>query len=93
MVALSKSPNDQAAETIVSKDRSYHSMLRTTCVATLLDGGHANNALPQRATANVNCRIFPGDAGRSRDCHRRPARHSDARTAGATTRRSAAAGS
>lgn len=61
MVALSKNPGDQAAEAIVSKDRSYHSMLRTTCVATLLEGGHANNALPQRAGANVNCRIFPGE--------------------------------
>jgi acetylornithine deacetylase/succinyl-diaminopimelate desuccinylase-like protein len=61
MVALSKNPNDAAAEAIVSKDRQYHSMLRTTCVATLLEGGHANNALPQRAAANVNCRIFPGE--------------------------------
>jgi acetylornithine deacetylase/succinyl-diaminopimelate desuccinylase-like protein len=61
MVALARNPADQAAEAIVSKDRSYHSMLRTTCVATLLDGGHANNALPQRASANVNCRIFPGE--------------------------------
>jgi acetylornithine deacetylase/succinyl-diaminopimelate desuccinylase-like protein len=61
MVALSQNPSDQAAEAIVSKDRSYHSMLRTTCVATLLEGGHANNALPQRAAANVNCRIFPGE--------------------------------
>jgi acetylornithine deacetylase/succinyl-diaminopimelate desuccinylase-like protein len=61
MVALSKNPNDKAAEAIVSKDRQYHSMLRTTCVATLLEGGHAENALPQRATANVNCRIFPGE--------------------------------
>ncbi len=61
MVALSKDPADQAAEATVSKDRSYHSMLRTTCVATLLEGGHANNALPQRAVANVNCRIFPGE--------------------------------
>jgi acetylornithine deacetylase/succinyl-diaminopimelate desuccinylase-like protein len=61
MVALAKDPNDQAAETIVSKDRLYHSMLRTTCVATLLSAGHAENALPQRATANVNCRIFPGE--------------------------------
>jgi acetylornithine deacetylase/succinyl-diaminopimelate desuccinylase-like protein len=61
MVALSHDPNDAAAEAIVSKDRSYHSMLRTTCVATLLDAGHAENALPQRATANVNCRIFPGE--------------------------------
>jgi acetylornithine deacetylase/succinyl-diaminopimelate desuccinylase-like protein len=61
MVALSQNPNDTAAEAIVSRDRSYHSMLRTTCVATLLEGGHANNALPQRAAANVNCRIFPGE--------------------------------
>ncbi len=61
MVALSHNPNDHAAEAILSKDRIYHSMLRTTCVATLLEGGHANNALPQRATANVNCRIFPGE--------------------------------
>lgn len=61
MVALAKNPDDRAAEATVSKDRSYHSMLRTTCVATLLDGGHANNALPQRASANVNCRIFPGE--------------------------------
>jgi acetylornithine deacetylase/succinyl-diaminopimelate desuccinylase-like protein len=62
MVALAKDPDDHAAEAIVSKDRSYHSMLRTTCVATLLDGGHANNALPQRAAANINCRIFPGES-------------------------------
>lgn len=61
MVALSKDPNDRDAEAIVSKDRGYHSMLRTTCVATLLEGGHANNALPQRAAANINCRIFPGE--------------------------------
>ena len=61
MEALSQNPADAAAEAIVSKDRSYHSMLRTTCVATLLEGGHANNALPQRAAANVNCRIFPGE--------------------------------
>jgi acetylornithine deacetylase/succinyl-diaminopimelate desuccinylase-like protein len=61
MVAISKNPNDKAAEKIVSTDRSFHSMLRTTCVATLLDGGHADNALPQRAGANINCRIFPGE--------------------------------
>jgi acetylornithine deacetylase/succinyl-diaminopimelate desuccinylase-like protein len=61
MVALSKNPDDKAAEAIVSTDRAYHSMLRTTCVATLLDGGHAENALPQRAGANINCRIFPGE--------------------------------
>src|SRR6201996_6598229 len=62
MVALARNPGDGAAEAVVSKDRSYHSTLRTTCVATLLDGGHANNALPQRASANVNCRIFPGES-------------------------------
>jgi len=61
MVALAKDPTDQAADGIVSTDRAYHSMLRTTCVATLLDGGHAENALPQRAGANINCRIFPGE--------------------------------
>ena len=61
MTALAKDPGDAAAEAIVSQDRSYHSMLHTTCVATLLEGGHANNALPQRAAANVNCRILPGE--------------------------------
>jgi acetylornithine deacetylase/succinyl-diaminopimelate desuccinylase-like protein len=61
MVAIAKNPKDQAALTLLNADRSMHSMLRTTCVATLLDGGHANNALPQRAGANVNCRIFPGN--------------------------------
>ena len=61
MIALARNPDDHAAEAIVSKDRSYHSMLRTTCVATLLEGGHANNALPQHAETNVNCRIFPGE--------------------------------
>jgi len=60
MVALSANPADKAAEAIVNTDRTYHSMLRTTCVATLLEGGHANNALPQHAAANINCRIFPG---------------------------------
>jgi acetylornithine deacetylase/succinyl-diaminopimelate desuccinylase-like protein len=61
MIALSQNIDDHTAEALVSKDRIYHSMLRTTCVATLLEGGHANNALPQRAAANVNCRIFPGE--------------------------------
>jgi acetylornithine deacetylase/succinyl-diaminopimelate desuccinylase-like protein len=62
MVTLAKNPEDRAAEAIVSRDRAFHSMLRTTCVATLLSGGHAENALPQRATANINCRIFPGES-------------------------------
>jgi acetylornithine deacetylase/succinyl-diaminopimelate desuccinylase-like protein len=62
MMALAQNPNDKAAEAKVNTDKSYHSMLRTTCVATLLEGGHANNALPQRAGANINCRLFPGDS-------------------------------
>jgi acetylornithine deacetylase/succinyl-diaminopimelate desuccinylase-like protein len=61
VTTLLANPTDEAANAIISRDATYHSMLRTTCVATLLDGGHANNALPQRAGANVNCRIFPGE--------------------------------
>jgi len=60
MVALAKNNGDKAAEAVVNGDRFLHGNIRTTCVATLLDGGHAPNALPQRAGANVNCRIFPG---------------------------------
>lgn len=60
MQALAANPNDQAALAVVDKDKMLHSMLRTTCVATLVNGGHAQNALPQRATANINCRMFPG---------------------------------
>ncbi len=60
MIALVANPADKVAEAKVNTDKGYHSTLRTTCVATLLDGGHANNALPQRAGANINCRIFPG---------------------------------
>lgn len=61
MLKLIANPADAAANAVVSQDPTFHSMLRTTCVATRLDGGHANNALPQRAGANINCRIFPGD--------------------------------
>jgi acetylornithine deacetylase/succinyl-diaminopimelate desuccinylase-like protein len=61
MRRLVKDPNDAAAIALVSsKDPSWNATLRTTCVATMLDAGHATNALPQRARANVNCRIFPG---------------------------------
>ena len=61
MLALVANPRDAGAAKIVTKDSRYNSMLRTTCVATLLKGGHAENALPQLAEANVNCRMFPGD--------------------------------
>ena len=53
-------PNDAAAAKVLSDDPSWAPYLRTTCVVTLVSGGHASNALPQRASANVNCRIFPG---------------------------------
>ena len=53
-------PKDAAAIEILSGDRDMVGQLRTTCVATMITGGHATNALPQKATASVNCRIFPG---------------------------------
>ena len=58
---LLANPADKAADALISRDKAMHSTLRTTCVATLVNAGHAENALPQRATANVNCRIFPGE--------------------------------
>ena len=60
MQAILKDPPDPAAVARLSQDPVDHSKLRTTCVATRLEGGHANNALPQMARANVNCRIAPG---------------------------------
>ena len=51
---------DAAAIERLKKDPSSNAILRTNCVATQIQGGHAPNALPQRATANVNCRMFPG---------------------------------
>jgi acetylornithine deacetylase/succinyl-diaminopimelate desuccinylase-like protein len=63
MVKLAANPADHASETLVSTDRTLNSVLRTTCVATMLEAGHAVNALPQRAKATVNCRIVPGEDG------------------------------
>jgi len=60
MTAVVKNPEDSASVAILDKDPNWHAMLRTTCVATMLSAGHATNALPQRASANINCRIFPG---------------------------------
>ena len=53
-------PKDAAALEALSNDPDYVGQLRTTCVATMINGGHATNALPQKVSANVNCRIFPG---------------------------------
>jgi acetylornithine deacetylase/succinyl-diaminopimelate desuccinylase-like protein len=59
MMALAANPADAAAAAKVTADPTYNAMLRTTCVATMLEAGHATNALPQRAAANVNCRVYP----------------------------------
>jgi acetylornithine deacetylase/succinyl-diaminopimelate desuccinylase-like protein len=59
MRAVVANPGDSAATAVLARDPRYNAMLRTTCVATRLGGGHAYNALPQTATANVNCRIVP----------------------------------
>ncbi len=60
MRAILRDPPDHEALERLSQDPLDHSITRTTCVATRLDAGHANNALPQRAQAVVNCRILPG---------------------------------
>lgn len=60
ITTLLANPDDARASAIVSADPTLHSTLRTTCVATMIEAGHAMNALPQRARAVVNCRVFPG---------------------------------
>ncbi|HXA37030.1 MAG TPA: M20/M25/M40 family metallo-hydrolase [Steroidobacteraceae bacterium] len=53
-------PGNAAAAAEIAKNPAFVGKIRTTCVATMLTGGHAENALPQSATATINCRIFPG---------------------------------
>jgi acetylornithine deacetylase/succinyl-diaminopimelate desuccinylase-like protein len=60
MSAIVANPQDAQADALLSKNVNYHAILRTTCVATMMDAGHAPNALPQRARATINCRVFPG---------------------------------
>jgi acetylornithine deacetylase/succinyl-diaminopimelate desuccinylase-like protein len=60
MRGVAKQPPDAKAAARLSRSPFYNARLRTTCVATMLQGGHANNALPQLARAVVNCRILPG---------------------------------
>jgi acetylornithine deacetylase/succinyl-diaminopimelate desuccinylase-like protein len=62
MKAIAKIPADESAIARLSKTPIYNARMRTTCVATRLDAGHANNALPGTARAIVNCRILPGHA-------------------------------
>jgi acetylornithine deacetylase/succinyl-diaminopimelate desuccinylase-like protein len=59
MKELAKNPADTQAISLLSNQPAYNSTMRTTCVATMLEAGHAENALPQTARATVNCRILP----------------------------------
>lgn len=59
--AATATPPDPAALDRLSLDPTYNSQVRTTCVATMVNAGHAPNALPQRARATVNCRLLPED--------------------------------
>ncbi|MDQ6707327.1 MAG: M20/M25/M40 family metallo-hydrolase [Acidobacteriota bacterium] len=62
MSAVTHSPPDASAVARLSENAYYNALMRTTCVATQLEGGHAENALPQTARAVVNCRILPGES-------------------------------
>lgn len=61
MADFAKDPSNQHALDILRRESSYVGTTGTTCVATMLKAGHAENALPQSAVATVNCRIFPGE--------------------------------
>jgi acetylornithine deacetylase/succinyl-diaminopimelate desuccinylase-like protein len=60
MRAFAANPKDEAALAILRANPAYVGKVGTTCTPTMISGGHAQNALPQRATANINCRVFPG---------------------------------
>jgi acetylornithine deacetylase/succinyl-diaminopimelate desuccinylase-like protein len=60
MTRFARRPGDRRAAAVISADPFSIGQIRTTCVPTMLAGGHADNALPQRASVTVNCRIFPG---------------------------------
>jgi acetylornithine deacetylase/succinyl-diaminopimelate desuccinylase-like protein len=62
MKGVAAQPPDLGAAARLSKDPYYNALMRTTCVATMLEAGHAENALPQAASATVNCRLLPGDS-------------------------------
>lgn len=73
MLALADNPDDAAAAEKVSSDVIYNATLRTTCVATVIEGGDAVNALPQLARATVQCRLLPGVSPETVDAHLRAA--------------------
>jgi acetylornithine deacetylase/succinyl-diaminopimelate desuccinylase-like protein len=60
MTRFAADPGDESAADVLYENPSYVGMTRTTCIPTQLTAGHADNALPQSATATINCRIFPG---------------------------------
>ncbi|MEQ1617695.1 MAG: M20/M25/M40 family metallo-hydrolase [Terricaulis sp.] len=62
MTTLARDPSDATAQIALARDASYNSIMRTTCVATQVDAGHAANALPQRAVATLSCRVLQGHA-------------------------------
>lgn len=62
MIAITRTPLDPQAANRLAANPYYNALMRTTCVATKLEGGHAENALPQKARAVVNCRLLPGDS-------------------------------
>ncbi len=62
MRAIARNPNDSASAARLSASSFYNAQLRTTCVPTMIEGGHAPNALPQRARAVVNCRVLPSES-------------------------------
>ena len=61
LLAAAQEPPDQAAVRRIAETPIYNAMMRTTCVATIVQAGHADNALPQRAQATIQCRLLPGD--------------------------------
>ncbi|WP_418219394.1 M20/M25/M40 family metallo-hydrolase [Candidatus Viadribacter manganicus] len=60
MTAIARDPNDAEAAAILARDPSFNAIMRTTCVATQVEAGHAPNALPQRAVATLSCRVLQG---------------------------------
>lgn len=60
MTAIARDPTDARAAAVLARDPSFNAIMRTTCVATQVDAGHAPNALPQRAVATLSCRVLQG---------------------------------
>src|SRR5207253_6438971 len=60
MRRLLADPQDERANAVLNRSVSWRAMLRTTCIPTMIEGGHAINAQPQRARATINCRLLPG---------------------------------